>query len=117
MTKLAPKLKCSNSGKETRHVNLTEVDGGYRCSCGATVKTYKKGFGYDNFIKTHNIPDETVEERATRERKKAMSSALFHTNRPSLKNDFKVAIAMMIARETAGISIVEFVSRTIEKEI
>lgn len=118
MTKLAPKQKCRHSGKEVRHLYLKmdHVEGGYRCFCGATVETYKKGFGYANFIKTHNIPDETVEERATRERKFAMSSKVADLERMyknAEKDALKVATAMMIARETAGISIVEFVTRTI----
>ena len=117
MTKLAPKQKCRHSGKEVRHLYLKDVEGGgYRCSCGAIVQTYKKGFGYDAFIKTHNIPDETVEERAARERKLAMSSKVTDLElmyRKTEKDALKVATAMMIARETAGISIVEFVTRTI----
>lgn len=116
MTKLAPKQKCRHSGKEVRLLNLKDVEGGYRCICGATVKTYKKGFGYDSFIKTHNIPDETVEERAARERKLAMSGKVYDLERKYQKTEkdaLKVATAMMIARETAGISIVEFVTRTI----
>lgn len=112
--KYAPRERCPNSSREAWN-SMEKVEGGrHRCSCGAEVKLYRRGYGYQRYVPVHNRPRETLASRDRRHalrRMRAKVASLGDRFQGTEVGELVRVTAMVAARELAGITVVEFVTR------